>query len=132
MDLDTIATLPLGTQIKIKAGSDIASVDGSDLKLTAPKEGTVKVEITATPKVGPELNFAFNVSAGDKNTVTEDKPGLEALGGLSSTEGNGSSLDNTGSSTEGDISVFGSSDDSGISNKCKVALVGLGLSLIHI
>lgn len=130
VDLDTIATLPLGTQIKIKAGSDIASVDGSNLKLTAPKEGTTKVEITATPKVGPALNFAFNVSAGDKNTVTEDKPGLEALGDLSSNEGAGSSLENTGSSTEGDISLFGSSDDSAISNKCKVALVGLGVPLL--
>lgn len=130
VDLDTIATLPLGTEIKIKTGSDIASVDGSDLKLTAPKEGTVKVEITATPKVGPEMNFAFNVSAGDKNTVTEDKSGQEAMGDLSSADGAGSSLDNTGSSTEGDISLFGSSDDSGISNKCKVALVGLGVPLL--
>lgn len=136
-DLSTLADLPLGTVFEVKAGGDVASVDGTTVKLAAPTKGATKVQLKATPKVGPALDVEFNVVAGDETKVTEADAdvdtrtagsSLESFG--SSEEGTGSSLQGSGSSLDAVGNLTGSSNDSAVSTKCKVALVGFGVPLL--
>ena len=149
-DLGTIANLPLGTLFELNAGGEIASLDGSKLSLTAPKSGSTKVQLKATPKIGPSLNIDLNVSAGDNTAVEESTENTEGTennsennsgssladsgfateGTLSSNDGSGSSIEGAGSSAEGQGTLTGSSQESGLPGKCKVALLGLGVPLL--
>lgn len=143
-DLNTLADLPLGTVFEVKAGGDVASVDGTTVKLTAPTKGATKVQLKATPKVGPALDVEFNVAAGDETKVAEAEAdvdrrtagsSLESFGSSeqgtgSSLQGSGSSENATGSSLDAVGNLTGSSNDSAISSKCKVALVGFGVPLL--
>ena len=149
-DLGTIANLPLGTLFELNAGGEIASLDGSKLSLTAPKSGSTKVQLKATPKIGPSLNIDLNVSAGDNTAVEESTENTEGTennsennsgssladsgfateGTLSSNDGSGSSIEGAGSSAEGQGTLTGSSKESGLPGKCKVALLGLGVPLL--
>lgn len=136
-DLNTLANLPLGTVFEVKAGGDVASVDGTTVKLAAPTKGTTKVQLKAVPKVGPALDVEFNVAAGDETKVAEAEAdvdrrtagsSLESFG--SSEQGTGSSLQGSGSSLDAVGNLTGSSNDSEVPTKCKVALVGFGVPLL--
>lgn len=143
-DLNTLANLPLGTVFEVKAGGDVASVDGTTVKLAAPTKGTTKVQLKAAPKVGPALDVEFNVAAGDETKVAEAEAdvdrrtagsSLESFGSSeqgtgSSLQGTGSSENATGSSLDAVGNLTGSSNDSAVSTKCKVALVGFGVPLL--